>query len=181
MPSKIPLVIRARPPPVPKHANSTQDQIGPETHPYSGEEKVMRSATKRRLVLADTTNTVTYVTGDTVADPTKGTTFLADTGTGTPTQTTLPLNAAPTGSPPVYHSTQDLLSTTAPVANGATVALNLDYAIPTGSGAFNGGDADVVLTIHAVQDTSSNVLACTTVSPAVLGAQCLAGDGFGWS
>ncbi|HEY3907540.1 MAG TPA: hypothetical protein VGM14_26785 [Streptosporangiaceae bacterium] len=134
-----------------------------------------------QLYLADTTHDVAYVTGDTVAAPTKGTTFLADTGTGTPTQTTLPLNAAPTGGPPVYHSTQDLLSTAAPVASGATVALNLDYAIPTGSGAFNGGDADVVLTIHAVQDTSSNVLACTTITTPTVGAQCLAGTDFAWS
>jgi hypothetical protein len=134
-----------------------------------------------QLYLADTTNDVTYVTGDTVGDPTKGTTFLADTGTGTPTQTTLPLNTAPTGAPPVYNSTPDLLSTAAPVASGATVELNLDYAIPTGSAAFNGGDADVVLTIHAVQDTDANVLACTTVAPPVVGAQCLAGTGFSWS
>ncbi len=134
-----------------------------------------------QLYLADTTNDVTYVTGDTVADPTKGTTFLADTGTGTPTQTTLPLNTPPTGTPPVYNSTEDLLSTAAPVAAGATVQLNLDYAIPTGSGAFNGGDADVVLTIHAVQDTDSNVLACTTITTPTVGAQCLAGTGFAWS
>jgi hypothetical protein len=134
-----------------------------------------------QLYLADTTNDVTYVTGDTVAAPTKGTTFLADTGTGTPTQTTLPLNPPPTGAPPVYTSTADLLATPAPVAAGATVQLNLDYAIPTGSAAFNGGDADVVLTIHAVQDTNANVLACATVAPPVQGAQCLAGGDFAWS
>jgi hypothetical protein len=134
-----------------------------------------------QLYLADTTNDVTYVTGDTGDDPTNGTTFLADTGAGTPTLTTLPLNTRPTGSPPVYNSTEDLLSTAAPVAAGATVQLNLDYAIPTGSAAFNGGDADVVLTIHAVQDTDANVLACTTIATPTVGAQCLAGDGFAWS
>jgi hypothetical protein len=134
-----------------------------------------------QLYLADTTNDVTYVTGDTVAAPTKGTTFLADTGT-TPVQTTLPLNTPPTtGPPPVYDSTADLLSTADPVASGATVQLNLDYAIPTGSGAFNGGDADVVLTIHAVQDTSSNVLACSNITTPTVGAQCLAGGAFAWS
>jgi hypothetical protein len=135
-----------------------------------------------QLYLADTTNAVTYVTGDTVADPTQGTVFLADTGT-TPVQTTLPLNTRPTtvGGSPVYDSTMDLLSTAAPVASGATVQLNLNYAIPTGSGAFNGGDADVVLTIHAVQDTSANVLACSHIGTPTVGAQCLAGDGFAWS
>jgi hypothetical protein len=136
-----------------------------------------------QLYLADTTNDVTYITGDTVAAPTKGTTFEADTGTGTPTQTTLPLNTPPTtvAGLPVYNSTMDLLSTAAPVASGATVELTLNYAIPTGSAAFNGGDADVVLTIHAVQDTDANVLACATITVPTVGDQCLAGTGFSWS
>ncbi len=135
-----------------------------------------------QLYLADSTNDVTYVTGDEPGDLTKGTTFVADTGGADGTVTTLPLNTPPTGptDAPVYDSTQDLLSTTSAVGAGATVELNLDYAIPTGSAAFNGGDADVVLTIHAVQDTDSNILACTNVTPA-LGTQCLAGPGFAWS
>ena len=64
---------------------------------------------------------------------------------------------------------------------GATAQLNLDYAIPTGSAAFNGSNADVVLTIHAVQDTDANVLARQTITTPTVGAQCLAGDGFAGS
>jgi hypothetical protein len=141
------------------------------------------SDTGLQLYLADPTGgaggtPLTYVSGDTVADPTKGTTFLADTA-ATPASTTLPLNDPPTGAPPVYNNTADLLATSSPVAAGKTVTLDLDYALPAGSAAT--GNTDVVLTIHAVQDTSSNVLKCTTITTPVIGAQCLAGTGFGWS
>ncbi len=140
------------------------------------------SGTGLQLYLVDpngagTGTPLTYVSGDTPDALTKGTTFLADTAT-TAVSTTLPLNDPPaTG--PIYNNTADLLATATPVGSGKTVTLNLDYALPAGSAAT--GNADVVLTIHAVQDTAANVLKCSTITTPVIGAQCLAGTGFGWS
>jgi len=79
---------------------------------------------------------------------------------------------------PLTSSASNLLVSTGTVSNGTTKSFRLDYLLPSTAGnTYQGGDAKIVLTFHAVQ-AANNTLnsSCTTA-----GRQCPAGNGFLWS
>jgi hypothetical protein len=92
------------------------------------------------------------------------------------TPTTCP-TGAPSGS--TCYELDDELIGTSSYASGATDTISTAVTLPSAAGnGYQGGAAQVILTVHAVQ-AKNNTLNCTTTPAA--GQSCSPGTGFAWS